>query len=71
EAMSCGLPAVVTRSGGPSESLREGDREFGVLVDPNDPADIARGLLRLLASTQAWDQFQRAGMARVLARYTW
>ena len=71
EAMSCGLPAVVTRNGGPCESLREGDREFGVLVDPDDPADIAGGLLRVLASAQTWDQFHRAGMERILSRYTW
>jgi len=71
EAMSCGLPAVVTRNGGPSESLREEDREFGVLVDPGDPTDVARGLLRVLASPGAWEHFHRAGMARVLNRYTW
>ena len=71
EAMSCGLPAVVTRSGGPSESLWEDGREFGVLVDPNDPGDIAGGLLRVVSSPQAWDQFHRVGMERVLACYTW
>ena len=71
EAMSCGLPAVVTRNGGPSESLREDEREFGVLVDPSDPGDIAQGLLRLLRLEETWKYFQRAGMERVLSRYTW
>jgi sucrose-phosphate synthase len=71
EAISCGLPAVVTRNGGPSESLREGERDFGVLVDPSDPDDIARGLLRVLRSEEAWTRFQEAGMQRVLSRYTW
>jgi len=71
EAMSCGLPAVVTKNGGPSESLREDEREFGVLVDPSDPGDIAQGLLRLLRSGETWKYFQRAGMERVLSRYTW
>lgn len=71
EAMSCGLPAVVTRNGGPSESMREGDQEFGVLVDPTDPADIARGLLRVVGSGASWQHFHRAGMNRVLSRYTW
>ncbi len=30
---SCGLPLVVTRNGGPSESLSDGGTDFGVLVD--------------------------------------
>jgi sucrose-phosphate synthase len=71
EAISCGLPAVVTKNGGPSESLQEGEREFGVLVDPSDPDDIAQGLLRVLGSEESWTRFQGAGMQRVLSRYTW
>lgn len=71
EAMSSGLPVVVTRNGGPSESLREGDREFGVLVDPRNPADIAAGLLRIVGDPQAWAQFQKAGLERVMTQFTW
>lgn len=71
EAMSCGLPAIVTNNGGPSESMREGEHEFGVLVDPSAPADIARGLLRVLGTSETWQHFHEAGMRRVLSRYTW
>jgi sucrose-phosphate synthase len=71
EAMSCGLPAVVTENGGPSESLQEGGREFGVLVDPSAPEDIARGLMSVLGSKGSWEHFHEAGMQRVLSRYTW
>jgi sucrose-phosphate synthase len=71
EAMAVGLPAVVTRNGGPAETLREGDQEYGVLVDPFDPADIARGLLRVLGNEASWRRYAEAGRRRVHDRYTW
>ena len=71
EAMAAGLPAVVTRNGGPTESLREGDEEYGVLVDPFDPADIAHGLLRVLGDEATWRYYAEAGRRRVHDRYTW
>jgi sucrose-phosphate synthase len=71
EAMAAGLPVVATDSGGPSESLREGEREFGILVDPLDPSDIARGLRRLVTDEHEWRRFGRAGRKRVRDRYTW
>ena len=71
EAMAAGLPAVVTKNGGPAESLREGDDEYGVLVDPFDPADIARGLLRVLGDEATWRRYAEAGRRRVHDRYTW
>ncbi len=71
EAMSCGLPAVVTRNGGPSESLVAGEKEFGVLVDPTDPEDIASGILRVLESAETWQSFREIGIERVLSLYTW
>lgn len=71
EAMAAGLPVVVTRNGGPSESLAEGTEEYGVLVDPTDSRDIGHGLLRVLESADEWQRLQRAGRDRVLNRYTW
>jgi sucrose-phosphate synthase len=71
EAMAAGLPAVVTKNGGPSESLREGDEEYGILVDPSDPEEVAAGLYALTASEERWSSYAEAGYERVLARYTW
>jgi sucrose-phosphate synthase len=73
EAMAAGLPVVVTCNGGPSESLYDQDsgQEYGVLVDPTDPEDIAAGLLRLVGPNNEWLVFRQVGRERVLARYTW
>ncbi|CAA9496996.1 MAG: Glycosyltransferase [uncultured Rubrobacteraceae bacterium] len=71
EAMAAGLPAVVTKNGGPSESLREGDEEYGVLVDPGDPEEVAAGLYSVAGNADRWRRFAEAGYGRVLAKYTW
>lgn len=71
EAMSCGLPAVVTNNGGPSESLVDGRKEFGVLVDPSDPEDIARGILKAIESPDKWKKLSEVGIERVNSKYTW
>ena len=71
EAMAAGLPAVVTKNGGPSESLREGEEEYGILVDPSDPEEVAAGLYSLAANPDRWRSYAEAGYGRVLAKYTW
>lgn len=71
EAMAAGLPAVVTRFGGPSESMREGDKEYGVLVDPNDVEEVCSGLFSLIGNPERWEKFAEAGYRRVQERYTW
>jgi sucrose-phosphate synthase len=69
EAAAAGLAVVATRNGGPSESLIDEDGEYGVLVDPADPHDIAAGLQRALGDE--WGKLAAAGRQRVHDRYTW
>ena len=59
EAAASGLPVVVTKNGGPSESMCQGDEEYGVLVDPADPEDIAKGLQRVLCNPEEWGEVFR------------
>jgi sucrose-phosphate synthase len=73
EAIVAGLPGVVTRNGGPSESLYDAQsgQAYGILVDPADPGDITRGLLSVLASRENWLHYHQVGIQRVYDRYTW
>ncbi len=72
EAMAAGLPVVVTKHGGPSESLRDDSgRTYGMLVDPHSPEDIARAVLELVEQPERWHQLRRWGIQRVRDRYTW
>ncbi len=65
EAAACGLAPVATRNGGPSETFAEGG---GVLVDPFDADDIARGLLEALENQQ---ELADEAHNMVLRKFTW
>jgi len=65
EAAACGLACVATRNGGPAEIFAGG---CGVLVDPFDVADIARGLLE---AVQNAPELAAQARQRVIDTYTW
>lgn len=71
EAMASGMPAVVTKFGGPSESMLNGDQEYGILVDPTDQDEISTALFQLTSRPELWNEFSEAGYQRVLSRYIW
>jgi N-acetyl-alpha-D-glucosaminyl L-malate synthase BshA len=61
EAMSCGVPVVVTRRGGPAEFIRDG--ENGYLLDPSDLAAWAARCDALLADPGLRRRIGLAGRA--------
>lgn len=65
EAAACGLACVATRNGGPSEIFADGS---GILVDPSDSDDIARGLNEAL---DRQNELATLARKRVLSTYTW
>jgi len=52
EALACGTPVVATRCGGPEDIVKEG---VGVLVSPEDPETLARGIEHVLDRRAAYD----------------
>jgi sucrose-phosphate synthase len=69
EAMACGLPVVATSHGGPQE-ITDGGR-VGLLADPDDYAELAEQLLRLIGDPQMWQIYAKRGRERVLQLYNW
>lgn len=61
EGMSFGLPAIASRAGGASETVTGG--ENGVLVEPDDPAAVARAIERFDS-----DRDRLAAMGRAARR---
>jgi glycosyltransferase involved in cell wall biosynthesis len=65
EAMACGLPIVAARAAAIPETVAEG--EVGLLADPDDPAELAGALTRLLEDAALRRALGAAGRRRVEA----
>ena len=62
EAMACGTPVVAARVAAVPETVIDG--ETGLLVEPDDPEGLARGLGSLLSDPVRRDVMGRAGRRR-------
>jgi len=68
ESLLMARPTVATRVGGMVDSVVDG--ETGILANPGDPADLARGILELLRDSARAAELGRAGRERMLSRFT-
>ena len=68
EALMIGCPMVATRVGGMVDAVRDG--ETGVLVNPSDPCDLARGITQLLRDPERAQALGRGGRKLMLERFT-
>ncbi len=68
EAMASGLPVVGVRGGGVGETVVDG--QTGLLARPDDPAELAAHLARLIANPALRAELGRAGRARARAEYS-
>ncbi len=66
EAMATGVPVVASNRG----ALPEVVGDAGLVVNPDDPADIAAAIERLLDTEGLADRLAEAGLARA-ATFTW
>jgi glycosyltransferase involved in cell wall biosynthesis len=69
EAWACRKPVIGARIGPTQCVIDEGID--GLLVDPNDPEDIARALVTLLSNPDMRDQMGRRGHTKTMTQYTW
>lgn len=68
EAMACRTPVIGTPAGAAPELLREG---AGILVNPEDPEDMAKAIERVCQMTnQEWQAMSQAAYNQA-ASYTW
>jgi glycosyltransferase involved in cell wall biosynthesis len=69
EAWMCEKPVIGARIGSTQCVIREG--VDGLLVDPDNPEDIAAAILRLLGDRELRLRMGRAGLEKTLSRFTW
>ena len=65
EAMACGLPVVVSRTGGARDLVQDGHN--GLFVEPEDAAGCCAQMAALLASPELWARYAQAARASVIA----
>lgn len=68
EAMACGIPVVGTNSGGTPELVSDG--ETGLLIDRNEPEELASAIRMLLDNPELRSEMGRRG-EEVAAQYSW
>lgn len=62
EAMAAGVPVVATSVEGVPEAIR--DRTDGVLVEPGDAVDLARGIAEIVRGDLDWTALRESALAR-------
>ncbi len=69
EAMACGLPVIGARVGGLQFAVQ--DEHTGKLVEPKDPAELARALADLFRDATTAAAYGRRGRQRAHQMFTW
>ena len=69
EASASGLPVVSTNDGGPRDIIH--NCRSGILVDPTQTKEIARGVTEIITHNHQWETFSKNGIMNTRKHYTW
>lgn len=69
EAAACGLPVVASPTGGPKEIIEH--CENGLLVDVDNPVEIADALKKIIADGALWENYSANGILATNQFYSW
>jgi len=69
EANACGKPVVGGRSGGIPEAVADG--VTGLLVNPEDPTELADAIARILSDRELAERLGQQGRARIVRDFSW
>jgi N-acetyl-alpha-D-glucosaminyl L-malate synthase BshA len=69
EAMACAKPVIGTRRGGLKETIDH--EKTGLLVDPDDPRQLASAILRILNDERLAQYLGASGRRKVEAEFDW
>lgn len=69
EAAAAGLPSVAGRAGGAVEAVEDG--VTGVLVDPENPREVAEAIVHLLSNPSVARQMGESGRVRVAREFSY
>jgi len=70
EYMACGRPFVTTRIGAAYDDMIE-SCQCGVLVPPNQPAELTKAIVKLLRNPEKCKRMGHKGRQVAVDRYTW
>lgn len=66
EAMACGCPVITSNV----SSMPEVAGDAALLVDPNEPDDLARAVEQVVTEPKLWSRLRKAGLEQVTA-FSW
>jgi sucrose-phosphate synthase len=69
ESASCGLPIIAPYDGGPLDIMN--NCECGLLVDTTDAKELASAIKQIIADSEKWKHYSKAGVLNVRKHYTW